>query len=155
MDLHKDATQELRNVRHDHYIGRFNQLNGLLIGATEGVWSYLLTVNGGGAAAVLAYLATVGKEKAGEDVTTVLWLFGVGLFLVGVARAVLAHKFQSMVKGWLEDSEKYFTSKMPWSKLMDEDQKRVRFLEFVPWALGCLSFGRFFVGLFMAGRWLL
>lgn len=154
-DLHRDTNQYMTQLRMKHADDRFQQLNGLLNSTTTAAWTYLLTVNGGAAAGMLAFIGS------NEQVAKQWWpyytlaVFVAGLVLVGVAHAFLAHKVQGLTNEWIEATGLYWRNELPWSEVIVRDERAVKRLKALPWVLGWSSLVCFLAGLILAssGFW--
>ncbi len=145
-DLHKDCPTDLAQLRRKYNDDRFQQLNGLLGSATSNTWTYLLTVNGGSAAGLLAF---IGSKPELAKLAWPYWtliLFVMGISFVGLAHAVITHKIQALIDNWIELTGKYWCSEIGWSDLLKADSDIVKKHKRVPWVLGWLSLLTFLVG---------
>lgn len=149
-DLHSDVNTPLAQLRMKHVDDRFQQLNGLLNSTTSAAWSYLLTVNGGAAAGLLAFIGADEKVASRSWPYLSLGLFILGLVLVGVAHAFMAHRVQGLVDQWITGSDAYFMNQITWAHLTAKDAQAVSRLSWVPWVLGWGSLGLFLAGLLVA-----
>lgn len=149
-DLHKDCPPEITQIRVKYNDDRFQQLNGLLGSATSNTWTYLLTVNGGAAAGLLAFIGSKPKLAKLQWPYWVLLIFMSGLILVGLAHAFIVHKVQALVDGWVANTSRYWRNEVVWSYVIEEDQKLVRKWAIVPWILGWASLLTFMVGVLWA-----
>lgn len=145
-DLHRESGAHLYEVRARHNTERFNQLNGLLNSGTQSVWTYLMSVNGGGAAGMLAFIGA--KDSIASQVWpyVVLGLFTVGLILVGIAHAVIVHKVQALIDNWNAHMSLYWQDRIGWSVVLAKDKEVVARQKAVPWILGWLALVLFLAG---------
>jgi hypothetical protein len=150
-DRHSDSSTQLQEIRVRHHERRFLQLNGLLIGHSEGSLQYLLAVNGGGAVAMLGLVGAVEKWRIQNWPYWVLAVFVLGLTLSGLARAVILIHSQQLVSGWIADSNAYFQNQLEWRDLEGRDSKRVKHFRWLPWTLGLISMLCFIGGTISAG----
>lgn len=145
-DLNRDTPEPLNQLRAKFIDDRYQQLNGLLNSTTSAVWTYLLTVNGGAAAGILAFIG------AKQDLAKAWWpylvliSFTVGLVLVGLAHAFRVHKAQQLADGWVADTGDYWRNVKPWSEVVRRDDQRVESWAPLPWVLGWLSLICFVLG---------
>ncbi|WP_439587679.1 hypothetical protein [Hydrogenophaga sp.] len=149
-ELRRDEPQWLSPIRAKHLDDRFDQLNTLLNTVTGSVWSYLLAVNGGAAAGMLAFIGAKPDLAVKPWPYVVLGVFVLGLILVGVAHAFLAHKVQRLTDSWVEGTDLYYQNKMKWSALIDRDVALVARWKRVPWVLGWGALLAFVAGVFAA-----
>lgn len=145
-DLHKNCAPELTQIRAKYNDDRFQQLNGLLGSATSNTWTYLLTVNGGAAAGLLAFIGSKPDLAKLQWPYWILMIFMSALVLVGLAHAFIVHKVQALVEGWVANTGRYWRNEVVWSYVIEEDKKLVCKWAFVPWVLGWLSLLAFLVG---------
>jgi len=149
-DLHKDCSPALTQIRAKYNDDRFQQLNGLLGSATSSTWTYLLTVNGGAAAGLLAFIGSKPELAKLQWPYLVLLVFMSGLIFVGLAHAFIVHKVQALVDGWVENTGRYWRNEVVWSYVIDEDKKLVRKWALIPWMLGWASLLTFLTGVLWA-----
>jgi len=145
-DLHKECPPDLTQIRRQYTNDRFQQLNSLLGSATSSTWTYLLTVNGGAAAGLLAFIGSKPEIAKMQWPYWVLLIFMSGLVLVGFAHAFIVHKVQALVDGWIANSDRYWRNEVIWSYVIEEDQKLVRKWASIPWLLGWASLLAFLGG---------
>lgn len=151
-DHHKDTSVEVMYRHEQHNQRRFDQLNGLLTASSGAVWNYLLAVNGGAAAGMLAFIGAK-KELASQSWPyIVLAVFVVGLVLVGVAHAVMVHKVQALITNWNNNIVRYWNNEIGWMYHLEQDQAVVKRLAWLPWALGWASLGLFVLGVVLAAQ---
>lgn len=150
-DRHSDSSPQLHEVRVRHHERRFLQLNGLLIGHSEGSLQYLLAVNGGGAVAMLGLVGAVEKWRVQNWPYWVLTVFVLGLILAGLTRAVILIHSNYLVSGWIADSNAYFRNQLEWKDLQGRDNRRVNRVRWLPWTLGLISMACFIGGTVSAG----
>jgi hypothetical protein len=145
-DLHKNCPLELTHLRRKYNDDRFQQLNGLLGSSTSSVWTYLLTVNGGGAAGLLAFIGTQpALAKLGWPYC-ILFIFAAGIVFVGFAHAFIVHKLQALIDNWVRTSGKYWRNEVRWGVVLKADDALVNKYKWLPWALGWLSLLTFLIG---------
>ena len=149
-DLHRNSTKEQRDLRHKYSDDRFQQLNGLLGCAISNTWTYLLTVNGGAAAGILAFIGSSPALAKLEWPYYVLLLFLAGLVLVGFAHAYIVHKIQGLTDNWINNTSKYWHNELDWAAVLKSDQAMVDRWKWVPRLLGWLSLGSFVFGVVWA-----
>ncbi|MHA6884329.1 hypothetical protein [Ralstonia pseudosolanacearum] len=134
----------------DYYLQRWTQLNGLVISHSEGALTYLLTVNGGALAGVLAFVGAVQQVRQAPGALWALLLFAVGLVLAGLTRTYSLETMKALQRGWVADFEQYRSGKITWDVFIEQDSNRVRRWDRLgPW-LGWSSFLCFLVGLAVA-----
>lgn len=134
----------------DYYLQRWTQLNGLVISHSEGALTYLLTVNGGALAGVLAFVGAVQQIRQAPGALWALLCFAVGLVLAGVARAHSLEAMKALQRGLVADFMQYRAGKITWDRFIERDDNRVKTWNLLgPW-LGWGSFVCFLVGLVIA-----
>ncbi|WP_431120907.1 hypothetical protein [Variovorax paradoxus] len=141
------STPEFREQVHAYNESRFHQLNGLVIASSEGAWQYLLTVNGGGAVAVVAFIGAVPQLQKRVWPYVVLAIFAIGLLLVGLGRALVLLHMNKMLQNWTASMAQFYSNKLDWHAVTRADEALVKPGEFWPWLLGWVSFGLFAIGL--------
>ncbi len=140
---------------HSYYDERWTQLNNMVIANSEGALTYLLIVNGGALAGLLAFVGAVNEVRTASSTVCGLALFGLGLVLAGVARAANLHYFEWLKESWRADFwTSYYTGQITWDELIRRDNMRVK-REWILKALGYSSFSCFLVGLVISSRLLL
>ena len=145
-DLHKDCPTDITLLRQKYNYDRFQQLNGLLGQASSSTWTYLLTVNGGGAAALLALIGSESDAARYSWPYWILMFFVLGLVCVGFAHAFIVHKLDALSKHWVEATGKYWHGKVGWAIVIESDDSLVKKNQWVPWVLGWLSLFFFLTG---------
>lgn len=148
-----ESFRNLEATRDRYMDERFQQLNGLLGQQSAAVWTYLKTINGGGAVAMLAFIGAKDKFASMLESYCVLGAFVIGLSLVGIAHAFLVHKFQLLTTRWIESTGAYRRNQLDWDVLIASDKQLVEKWAAFPWVLGWFSFLFFLVGVGGAG-WL-
>lgn len=149
-DTQLNSSPALTQLRLKYNDDRFQQLNGLLGSATSNTWTYLLSVNGGAAAGILAF---IGSNTTLAKLTwpyVVLFIFVSGLVLVGFAHALIVHKLQSLTDNWVDSTSKYWHNELEWKTVLQLDKAMVNRRRWMPWVLGWLSLVFFLVGVISA-----
>ena len=145
-DLFGDVSPQLEGIRTHYHEQRFWQLNSLIIQNSQATWQYLMTVNGGGAVALLAYIGAVPSIRSSAWPYVVLASFMTGLIIVGLTYAFNAHKFQNLQDGWNKDVDLYYKKQITWAKLLADDNVRTKNFSWLPWVLGWAAFLLFLFG---------
>lgn len=127
------------------YKERFEHLRGVAMVAEEGAWQYLLAVNGGGAAAMLAFIGAVPGYRSVGHSYAVLALFMAGLLLVGLARANANLRLSRAIKGWNADMSMRIKGDMEFREMLRRDAARTG-TNVLAWSCGFLSLGLFVAG---------
>lgn len=149
-DVHSNCAPAVTAARAKYNDDRFFQLNGLMGSASQSAWTFLLTVNGGGAAGVLAFIGADEKVAAMSWPYVVLGIFSLALVFVGVAHAFIVHKLQALTVSWVATTGKYWSDQVAWSIVLETDEKLVRKGAATPWVLGWAAMVCFFVGLLIS-----
>lgn len=103
---------------------RWGQLYELEKDWGEKALKYLLLTNSGGAIATLSFLGASPTALGIVGAKIALSLFLVGLVLVGAAIAKTFHHMSNLLRQWKSDVESYYSDKIAWQHLQDEDRKR-------------------------------
>lgn len=143
----RGATAAMTEFRWNHHNSRFNQLVTLTAGANEGVWQYLLAVNGGAVAGMVGFIGAVAEYRSAVWSYIALFIFVLGLVIVGIARAHSIHRTNSVFLGWNSVMEKYYSGEITWSEALQKDEENTSNQAAIPWILGWTSFGLFLCGL--------
>ncbi|MFT7227990.1 MAG: hypothetical protein ACI8PW_000570 [Methylophilaceae bacterium] len=102
---------------------RWEQLNKLLISATDDSIKYLFTVNAGGCVAILAFIGSAKEYK-----TTMLIILGIlflGLILVGCLNIARYLRLSKIIKKWTENSTEFYLKKIDFNLLIESDNLEV------------------------------
>ena len=145
-DLFGDVPTDLERKREDYHNQRFWQLNSLITQNSAGAYGYLLSVNGGGAVALLAYIGAVQSIRTSTWPYIALAFFMLGLIFVGLTYAFNAHNLQRLQDGWNQDVGLYYQRQITWAKVLKDDRDRAKNFSWVPWVLPWLAFALFLVG---------
>lgn len=137
--------------RNEYIEERWRQLHGLEKEWGDRALKYLLVTNSGGAIAVLSF---IGAEKSSDPdmgVKITLFLFVLGIVLVGISMAMTFHHISGLFLSWKSDAKRYHANQISWTNLTGRDNERskVRYIDYaVPYAaftcfvMGCM-FGAF------------
>ncbi|MGN5354317.1 hypothetical protein ACQ4P5_20145 [Ralstonia sp. L16] len=136
----------------EYHVQRWTQLNGLVISHSEGALTYLLTVNGGALAGMLAFVGSVVQVRQAPGSTWALSLFAIGLILSGLARAYSLETMKALQKGWVADFTQYRTGHITWDEVNRRDNARVNRWPLLGPGLGYGSFICFLLGLAIAAH---
>jgi hypothetical protein len=141
----------------EYYLQRWTQLNGLIISHSEGAINYLLTVNGGALAGMLAFVGSVSQVRNSKCTLWALGLFALGLVLSGVVRAHALETMKIFQAGWSTDFGEYRRGSITWEEWNRRDQARVNRwrYKYVGPLIGYASFVCFLIGLAIAAYLLL
>ncbi len=145
MGYYSKHPEELRRVRIDHINTRWSQLHELEKEWGEKAIKYLLLTNSGGAIATLSFLGASKTALDSLGAKVALFLFILGVFLVGVMTAKQFHFASGLFKTYKNDVEKYFNDNMQWKDLITGDEGRAK-EDFFDYAIPYLSFACFVFG---------
>lgn len=139
--------EEVREGRLAYVDKRWSQLSELELAWSGDAVKYLLFVNSGAAAAVLAFLGTSVKIQPYLWPKVMLGSFVLGVVFLGFYQAVRYHRIASIYKGWREDVDHYYNDKLDWEDLTENDHKRAYSPSInIQILLAYLSFACFLVG---------
>ncbi|WP_444633198.1 hypothetical protein [Cupriavidus oxalaticus] len=139
----------------DYNDQRWRQLNALIISHSEGALNYLLAVNGGALAGMLAFIGAVAEIRQSSAALAALTIFTTGLVLAGVCRANALETMKALQAGWMSDFRSYLSQQITWDELVRRDEERVKVKERWGPILGYGSFVMFILGLGLATHALL
>jgi len=145
MELFSQQDPALRESLNTYVNQRWRQLYELEKEWGERALKYLMLTNSGGAIATLSFLGASSQTINLLGAKISLFLFVLGVFLVGVSTAKIFHNMSHLFKLWKEDVENYQSDEITWEQLQEQDKNRVvnSFLDFaIPYA----SFGCFIGG---------
>ena len=124
MPLYTKTSPDLRHIIDGHINQRWGQLYELEKEWGDRALKYLLMTNSGGAIATLSFLGAsqVAIQMTGAKVA--LFLFILGVVLVGAGTAKQFHHMSSLFKGWKSEVSNYYADKITWEHLREQDEKR-------------------------------
>jgi len=124
MDLFSKQDPTVRQSLNAHINQRWGQLYELEKEWGERALKYLLLTNSGGAIATLGFLGAspAAINMLGAKISLFFFVFGV--FLVGISTAKQFHHMSKLFKCWKSDVDHYYTDKITWEHLHEEDKKR-------------------------------
>lgn len=149
-DFHKECSLEVTLARVRYNDQRFQQLNGLLGSSTSACWTYLLTVNGGAAAGLLAFIGSRPELAKLQWPYLTLVIFIAGIVLVGFGHAFVTHKLEALTTHWVKNTGRYFSNEVTWAYVIKEDEKLVGKFNCIPWIFGWSSLAAFLFGTSLA-----
>jgi len=148
LDKFSKQKPALMKSRND-YIGiRWSQLYELEKEWGEKAVRYLLLTNSGGAIATLSFLGTSEETANLIGAKIALFLFVLGIFLVGVSTAKTFHHMSSLFKAWKNNVDRFYGDEISWNDIIADDKRRavVKWWDYaIPYAslacfiLGCIS----------------
>lgn len=111
-------------IRDNPYLNeRWYQIQSLLQKSSDDGLKYLTLINGGGAVAVLSFIAQESNES-----NKCMWIsfsiFFSGLLLVGVVNLWRYIHLSRMLQGWGNDCQKYRIGKIEYVELTKNDDER-------------------------------
>lgn len=130
-----------------YYEQRWKQLNDLVIAHSEGALTYLLTVNGGAVAGMLAFIGAVTTIRQSTWALAALTIFALGLLLAGLSRVESLLHVRALQNKWKEDYQLFLTRQISWNQLIVQDDGRVKGRGWLAEVLGWASFACFVAGL--------
>lgn len=142
-NTHEDVKEQLDQYNQR----RFEQLNSLVLSHAEGAWQFLLAVNGGGAAAMLAFIGAVSPLQKRWWPYLVLGTFVVGLVLVGIGRAYLFQRMSRLLQLWNDSMLRFYKNEIEWPQVIEDDQNAGNRGGWIATAIAWFSFASFLVGL--------
>ena len=148
LDKFSKQTPALTRSRND-YIGiRWRQLYELEKGWGEKALRYLLLTNSGGAIATLSFLGTSEETANLLGAKIALFLFVLGIFLVGVSTARTFHYMSSLFRAWKDNVDRFYGDEISWKDIIADDKCRavvmwwdyaIPYASFACFILGCIS----------------
>jgi hypothetical protein len=145
MELFSKQEPALRQALEAHINQRWKQLYGLEKEWGERALKYLLLTNSGGAITTLGFLgASPGAiNLLGAKVS--LFLFVLGVFLVGVSTAKQFHHMARLFEAWKTDVGHYHADDITWEDLHARDNARA-IADLWDYAIPYSAFGCFIGG---------
>lgn len=145
MELFSKQDPEVRQSLNAHINQRWGQLYVLEKEWGERALRYLLLTNSGGAIATLGFLGASPAAINMFGAKISLFLFVLGVFLVGVSTAKQFHHMSKLFNSWKSDVDHYYSDKITWDHLNAEDKKRA-VEDFWDYAIPYSAFGCFIGG---------
>ncbi len=145
MGLYSQDEPAVRQRRINHINVRWGQLYQLEKEWGERALKYLLLTNSGGAIATLSFLGASAEAISATGAKISLFLFVLGVFLVGVSTAKTFHHMSRLFKTWKQDTSHYFEDKITWEHLQRQDDERA-VEDFWDYAIPYGSFACFILG---------
>lgn len=124
MAKYNEMDEARRKEIIDHINQRWGQLYELEKETGERALKYLLMTNAGGAVATLSFLGTSEVARALFGVKLALFLFVVGVVLVGVSNAMQFHHMSHLFKSYKKDVDLFYQAKLGWMELSNNDDGR-------------------------------
>jgi hypothetical protein len=148
MELFSKQDSAVRQNLNSHINQRWGQLYELEKEWGERALRYLLLTNSGGAIATLSFLgsSTSAINMLGAKIS--LFLFVLGIFLVGVSTVKQFHHMSKLFTSWKSDVDRYYADEITWEHLHAEDNKKaigdlwdylIPYLAFVCFIAGSIS----------------
>jgi hypothetical protein len=124
MHLFSKCPPDVRPIIEGHINQRWGQLYELEKEWGERALKYLLMTNSGGAIATLSFLGAsqVAIQMTGAKVA--LFLFVLGVVLVGASTAKQFHHMSRLFTGWKADVANYYSDKVTWGHVQEQDKCR-------------------------------
>lgn len=140
-----EETEDRRKANIDYINTRWEQLYGFQVEwAAEGI-KYLLFVNAGAAAAVLAFLGSVEAVRDMFWAKLMLGFFVVGVVLVGFVHIIRYGSLIALFTEWRKGVNEYFKDTKDWNDLLNEDNTRAEKTN-IALHVAYGSFGCFMIG---------
>lgn len=113
-------------MRDNPYLNeRWYQIQSLLQKASDDGLKYLTLINGGGAVAILSFIASDASNNS-----HCMWIsfvvFFVGLILVGIVNLKRYLLLENMLESWGEDSNKFRKCEIEYDELIANDNKAAK-----------------------------
>jgi hypothetical protein len=124
MELFSKQDPAVRQSLNAHINQRWGQLYEHEKEWGERALRYLLLTNSGGAIATLGFLGGSPTAINLLGAKIALFLFVLGVFLVGVSTAKQFHHMSNLFKSWKYDVDNYYADKITWEHLHSEDKRR-------------------------------
>jgi hypothetical protein len=128
----------------DYINNRWSQLNGLSKEAADRAINLLFLTNAGGAIATLSFLGAVEPLRQQWAPKAALFLFILGVILVGTYTAFWVHHVEHLGWYWRRDSNRFFEGQITWQTLNGDDDERAYGKTTRFYVVGYLSFGCLF-----------
>ena len=145
MELFSKQDAVVKQCLNGHINQRWVQLYELEKEWGERALKYLLLTNSGGAIATLSFLGASPETINLLGAKIALFLFVFGVFLVGISTAKTYHHMSNLFAAWRIDVNNYYSDKVTWEHLQEEDKKRAT-ESFWDYAFPYISFGCFIAG---------
>lgn len=153
MELFSRQDPDTRKTLGAHINQRWGQLYHLEKEWAEKAFKYLLLTNSGGAIATLSFLGASPAAIRILEAKVALALFLTGVVLVGVGTAKTFHHMSNLFKSWKTEVENYYSDRITWGHLQNEDRKRAE-QDIWDYVVPYASFACFIAGC-IAGAWCL
>lgn len=118
---YSDTDPAIRNANIEYLKGRWEQLYGLERESTKEGIKYLFLVNSGASVAVLAFFGSVPVVRDLYWPKVMLFLFVIGVILVGVLNLAISIRMTSIFSNWRSLVEKYYTDAIGWKEALEND----------------------------------
>lgn len=124
MALFSKQDPAVRQSLNAHINQRWGQLYELEKEWGERALKYLMLTNSGGAIATMGFLGAspAAINMLGAKIS--LFLFVLGVFLVGVSTARIFHQMSRLFSAWKVDVKHYQADKITWEHLQEQDNNR-------------------------------
>lgn len=121
MEKFSETEISVRNQRIDYINQRWSQLYELEKESGDKALKYLLLTNSGGAIATLSFLGASKFAIEMLGVKAALFLFMLGIFLVGISAAKQYHHMSKLFKSWKWDTNRYFRDEIDYDTMNKND----------------------------------
>jgi hypothetical protein len=138
--------KEVLEAKNNAISARWKELSEFYLKYSDEMIKYLLYVNAGGAATSIGFMGASEAIRSSTCLRIALLCFALGLASVGILRALLVHKIKYLFDNWRKDAEKYWSNRMAYTELTENDDKRSE-SGFYAFVVGYISGGFFILGL--------
>ncbi len=135
---HSDVDKEILKDRTKGINRRWKELYELESEAEKEALKFLFITNSGGAVATLSFMGASENIRNNGFAVASLILFVVGLVLLGITRAIILKKLNSVFRGYKSDVFDYFDQEKRYRQVLNNDEERSKSI-FQPYLFGCLS----------------
>jgi len=117
-----EMPSEMREARLDYVRERWSQLADLEQEYGRAVFTYLMVVNSGGAAAVLSFMGAMKTTTPIPGAQWMLALYLLGVILVGVVRGLSHYRISWRYGRWRAGVQKLYKEEWGWEELQRDDE---------------------------------
>lgn len=138
----------VRNQHITHINQRWNQLYYLEKESGDKALRYLLLTNSGGAIATLGFLGAFESATDMLGVKLSLFLFIIGIILLGVSVAKQYHHMSKLFNLWMRNTNRYFRDEIDYDSMNKKDDNMavedcwdfvIPYSSFACFVLGCIT----------------
>ncbi|GKS85839.1 hypothetical protein AVMA1855_16825 [Acidovorax sp. SUPP1855] len=140
---------DAQRMQSDYFEKRFDHLRLMSSEAEKAAWNYLLAINGGGAAGMLAFIGAVPGYRQIWMSYLILAVFVLGLVFVGGSHVNQNIRINRALIGWRSDWLSVAEGKILWLDMLKRDGLRTE-NSFLSWFIGFSALACFLVGVILA-----